>query len=479
MPDSESEPDKPHGGRRQSTLEEASPFVPQITLTEAIDDNQAPPQQSSLLQSLPSPGSLSPTLHRPPSTPTLPLTRDILTRKNKLDKLLHNAAARSRRQQQQQPAMIYSLDSDSIVDERITAGLGITPPAAAASTSDTDADRSSNKLRHRRHATQSSNNLDEKTTPRSSENFRWELYDFDQRKCSYVRTSVNENMMAFSNMSSAATTASKRNSIAKVESPSPPNHYQPPPPHRYSSFTATYRTRPSRRNRFSLLDMLLNAAARVVNLRDPETAGLWIEHQEQQKKRSMHRNKRKQSNDQKHDAADQSSKRFSGYSASSFEKHSAAGGGTNYVPASPLTGSVSIPDHRSINTDQFAPSVSLHTSVKSIPPCPPSPSPPPHHPQHQLYLRGRSLCVFSPQSRIRQFIWETVLQWRYVYIPGNSNVNGLTAWLSRYTELLLLFLILLQYFLLICVPIYENAQKTQFGGQWTHYAIFCIQVVYT
>lgn len=50
---------------------------------------------------------------------------------------------------------------------------------------------------------------------------------------------------------------------------------------------------------------------------------------------------------------------------------------------------------------------------------------------------------------------------------------------SRYVETCIFFLMILHWFLLACVPITSNEQKTVFGGQWTHYPIFFIQSIYT
>lgn len=38
---------------------------------------------------------------------------------------------------------------------------------------------------------------------------------------------------------------------------------------------------------------------------------------------------------------------------------------------------------------------------------------------------------------------------------------------------------ILHWLLLACVPITSNEQKSEFGGQWTHYPIFFIQSIYT
>lgn len=49
----------------------------------------------------------------------------------------------------------------------------------------------------------------------------------------------------------------------------------------------------------------------------------------------------------------------------------------------------------------------------------------------------------------------------------------------RYVETAIFFLMIIHWFLLACVPITSNEQKSVFGGQWTHYPILIIQCIYT
>lgn len=52
-------------------------------------------------------------------------------------------------------------------------------------------------------------------------------------------------------------------------------------------------------------------------------------------------------------------------------------------------------------------------------------------------------------------------------------------YIYRSTEALVFFLMIFHWFLLACVPITSNEQKSIFGGQWTHYPILVIQSIYT
>lgn len=51
--------------------------------------------------------------------------------------------------------------------------------------------------------------------------------------------------------------------------------------------------------------------------------------------------------------------------------------------------------------------------------------------------------------------------------------------ICRHVETIIFFLMILHWFLLACVPITTNKQKSTFGGQWNHYPILFIQSIYT
>jgi hypothetical protein len=105
--------------QRQSNVSLTS--IPQIILTEPTNGAELPSELPSELASC-SPQSLSPPSPRKAlgSTTPLPLTKDLLRRKNKLDHLLQ--------QQDQQPSSEYPGLNNHYVDERVTAGLGISTP---------------------------------------------------------------------------------------------------------------------------------------------------------------------------------------------------------------------------------------------------------------------------------------------------------------------------------------------------------------
>ncbi|KAI9259454.1 hypothetical protein BDA99DRAFT_538416 [Phascolomyces articulosus] len=338
--------------------------VPQITLT-AANDNQPGPSTHSQnrqqkqkhqrqpsspitsvsdqqLQSQPqSPNSLSPILNRPSninSPPPLPLTRDLLQRKNKLDKFLHESNKKRRSSHSQSssahpppsPIMTFGADSNILLDERVTAGLGISTPSQSTSqpptptfgTSGKDHDPLSNNnnatsnLRHRRHHHQArpslmtsataimdgDNRANRKSPPPSPQEppYKWN-YDFDFKNLSpnISNNSVREPMMIYSALSTGASsnTASSvyNNTPSKKMSPSIDydekkhhhhhfqHHYPSPPsslPPPYSQYSTTinpndliYRRRTSRK----ILKHVYDSAARVVNLRGCEQIDTLLE----------------------------------------------------------------------------------------------------------------------------------------------------------------------------------------------------------
>ncbi|CAO3641997.1 unnamed protein product [Mucor hiemalis] len=74
-------------------------------------------------------------------------------------------------------------------------------------------------------------------------------------------------------------------------------------------------------------------------------------------------------------------------------------------------------------------------------------------------LQGDTLYLFSPNNPFRIHIWQWIR--------------------NRYVETAIFFLMIIHWFLLACVPITSNEQKSVFGGQWTHYPILIIQCIYT
>ncbi|RCH90012.1 calcium channel protein, partial [Rhizopus stolonifer] len=74
-------------------------------------------------------------------------------------------------------------------------------------------------------------------------------------------------------------------------------------------------------------------------------------------------------------------------------------------------------------------------------------------------LQGHSLCLFGPRNPFRIFVWSLIRK--------------------RYVETFILFLMIIHWFLLACVPITSSEQKNIFSGQWTHYPILFIQIIYS
>jgi hypothetical protein len=98
-------------------------------------------------------------------------------------------------------------------------------------------------------------------------------------------------------------------------------------------------------------------------------------------------------------------------------------------------------------------------------------------------LEGTSLFIFSSQNRFRLFLWN-LLRSQYVDdVDGSAFmtvtvITNQTFHYSRYIEIFIFLLIFLQWILLASTPIYTNTDKTSFGGTNVHYVILGIQCVY-
>ncbi|KAI8140598.1 Ion transport protein-domain-containing protein [Fennellomyces sp. T-0311] len=488
MPDPEDEPKSPNGGD-QNQQKPASQLVPQITLTEANDNQSRPsssteqPQSSSTTAVDQSPNSLSPKINRPnniASPPPLPLTRDLLQRKNKLDKLIHDGKKRSNHSQSP-PIMTFAADSNIAVDERVTAGLGISTPSTGI---DGNTPHNTNHLRHRRHSARPSlmtsaaaimdgdrtHRKSPPPSPQTNEHFKWN-YDFDFNNLSSNSASVREPMVIYSGVSSGATShtaSSAYNTPTKGKKVSPADHYDekhypsppsslPPPYSQYSPPLNPTDLIYRRRTSHKILKHIFDAATQVVNLRGCERVDKLLEDDEIIRAIPLRRYRTVQ-RDEEYDAV--SAKQYTirpSEVSSPMEKLS-----THSRSGSVFAESISRLDKKSLFSD--LPSATRHDSrntatetmdQQSLPPGPKNMPRFPYSP-----LAGNSLCVLPPDSHIRYSIWKNVI-------------------CSRYVETFLMVVILLHYFLLICVPIYENPQKTTFGGQWNHYPILCIQCIYT
>ncbi|KAI7852454.1 hypothetical protein BDC45DRAFT_188025 [Circinella umbellata] len=529
-----------HSQNRHQEKHQRQPSSPKFNITASPDRQQHQQQQS--------PNSLSPILNRPQknaSPPPLPLTRDLLQRKNTLDKLLHENSKKrksSQSQQQQQPLspspliMTFGADSNILLDERVTAGLGIStpspqqtsqPPSPTFATTGTDTlhNNTTSNLRHRRHQHRPSlmtsataimdNGANRKSPPPSPlephPHYKWN-YDFDFKNLSpninnNNNTSVQEPMMFYSgSIGATSNTGSSVYNNTNSKKMSPPSdyddekkhhqsHYQyhypsppsslPPPYSRYSTTSypddLIYQQRTARK----FLQHIFDAAAQVVNLRGCEQADKLLEdssmdrptttyypyNNQSQRKNATSINTDRNNNkedaegsQQPYDISPQQNSRPLNIPSTPLEKQS-----TNSRAGSLFAESISRFDKRSLFSD--LPSATRHTSHNTTAQIMDQQSlssqerqPQPHQKQNIIRfpsspLAGSSLFFLPPDNSIRFSIWNNLL-------------------CSRYLETFLMFIILLHY-VLICVPIYENEEKTIFGGQWTHYLILCIQCIYT
>jgi hypothetical protein len=235
----------------------------------------SPPPSSTVIASSPLP------LPSPsPSPSPLPLTKDLLQRKNKLDRIL-SQKEKHRHQQHQQRSIDFS--SSSAVDERVTAGLGISTP-------NDNHGPSSAGLRSRRPSSSrlsSSNRSEpEKATfsPSSQYHSEWS-YDIDAFKSSTSGSSKGHHRHHRHNQSTSnyqqntgtsVSGSSNRNSVSMRAYSA--NHRYMDRHHGQHNHTP-YFERPDQhlnrnddyKSKYFLLDLLFHAANRVVNSRAPES----------------------------------------------------------------------------------------------------------------------------------------------------------------------------------------------------------------
>ncbi|KAI9312156.1 Ion transport protein-domain-containing protein [Dichotomocladium elegans] len=481
MPDPECEPKGHARGSRHGAP--SSPPVPQITFTDAQDDHSH--SSTSVQQQLPypphSPNSLHPTLNHtppPPSPAPLPLTRDILRRKNKLDRLLHDGNKKKHDEgmsPQPPPIMTFNADSNIVMDERITAGLGISTPSANTQTNTFD----SSNLRHRRHSARPSistnitsimeNNIPKITqkspppSPQVNEYFSW-TYDLDLKSTGHSGSIKDHMVMMLSGASTAAT--SQSGSSINKSNAQPYNEKQlfysryphpQPPPYSYQPFPINDPSNSSHPHGFQrFLAHFSDAASRVVNLRGPEEPddALLIRPEETSRHPSFSRRGAQATDIVSIYAND--TDRHTGLSTP-CDKRSIASRRLSVIEPPYLERSEcrSLYSEFSSTAKQGSGQPESKATVFS--------EPVEDHaatPRIQIPLAGNSLFVFAPHNPIRRYIWKYVMR-------------------SRLVEGSLMILMIIHYLLLVCVPIYENSQKTVFGAQWTHYPILCIQMIYT
>lgn len=448
MPDPESVPNSPNGDLHMGSP--SSPPVPQITLTKANDTHSSQPSTSTQLPtpSPHSPHSLSPTLGRPStasnSPPPLPLTRDLLQRKNKLDALLRNGQGptQPRHYQNQTPIMTFGTDSNIVVDERVTAGLGISTPGLGISTPtptstlqqhEMPSRHTTSSVRHRRHSTRPSistnmttimdhekRSNNRKTPPSSphitNEFYSW-IHDIDLKPPPGHSTSIKDHIMMFSGYSSRATSRSAssiHNSIfdekkgiyyadttAPSTSPPPYSQYHSSPIHHVPDLFRPHYGH-------QLLSYFFQAAKRVVNLRGPEEVDDLLQ-KNNITPSSYPRSPRDDYDTATHYYPEPSlQKRIS--NGTSFDKRSVfSSPALSLVDNSPSLAGLGVGDKRSLYSD-YPPSSKQESRHTTVPLKEMSPIIPPPPPSSSGPLGGNSLCMFTPNNRLRRYLWHNVIQ---------------------------------------------------------------------
>lgn len=258
--------------------------IPQIILTEPAATTQEEEQHAESTHNSPivalSPKAIATATSSSPATTPLPLTKDLLQRKNKLDRLLLFKEKNHHQQQQQQPqqAEFYS----SALDERVTAGLGISTPNA-----------SKGVLRSRRpsHYNNPNRNEPEKTSAFSHWSYDLDVYNKSSLSSQHSnklnatntsnshdgdddRSSNNRNSVSMRPYSAAAakmnpTTTAAANHRYMDNTYTSNRHYQRPLSSQQQQKQDEYGE--EMKNNHKLIDLLYQAVVRVVNSRAPES----------------------------------------------------------------------------------------------------------------------------------------------------------------------------------------------------------------
>lgn len=259
---------------QQSDISSAQ--IPQIILTEP-STSQEPTIHSVGIES---PQGLSPKATNAASIPTpLPLTKDLLQRKNKLDRLL---SLKEKRRHQHRSTEVFS--SNAAVDERVTAGLGISTPnennglrsrrqSASRISNRSDVEKSmttafnpSSSLNQQSHS-EWSYDLDmyKSHTSGSSKGHHQQQQDYYNHRHHHKRTS-----------GTPASRSSNRNSVS-MRAYSANHRYMDNKLHNHHDRSNYYFERPDQplkkdnKSKYYLLDLLYCAVIRVVNSRAPES----------------------------------------------------------------------------------------------------------------------------------------------------------------------------------------------------------------
>ncbi|KAI8081968.1 uncharacterized protein B0P05DRAFT_67616 [Gilbertella persicaria] len=261
MATSDSVSDKKKNERKPPTAQSEISItsIPQIVLTEpaqntsqlsTIEDDKTDVAASPYTLSPPSPNKQQQSAI-PPPTP-LPLTKDLLQRKNKLDRLLLQKE-RLKRLQQKPSTDFYS--ANSAVDERVTAGLGITTP------------------------NNPSRNVPEKSSTAFSPIASEWSYDLDVFKSTISGSSKGgreKRQQPIKTITGTSVSGSSIHNSASVRAYSANHRYMDRNNQQYHR--AQHFERPEQsiqksdaKSKYYLLDILYQAANRVVNSRAPES----------------------------------------------------------------------------------------------------------------------------------------------------------------------------------------------------------------
>ncbi|KAG0747200.1 hypothetical protein G6F57_006621 [Rhizopus arrhizus] len=251
------QPVESHGDSQQT-------FIPRIILTEAPPDEQHSAKESPINSCSQSSQTLSPdqNAHRKsisgsnPSTP-LPLTKDLLRRKNKLERLLHRQEKHSNRVSN---PLGISYPEDTTIDERVTAGLGITTP------------NQQEGLRHRRQPSYQSES--EKNTQSNSSVNQQHLWQHNrQRSFTTHATDSTNNKSKKADTSVTGTSNKNNNTLPNINSSNERHRYidQHHNNRYYRQLRQEKILKNNQKSNHYLLELLLNTAKRVVNSRVSES----------------------------------------------------------------------------------------------------------------------------------------------------------------------------------------------------------------
>ncbi|KAI8889134.1 hypothetical protein K501DRAFT_329474 [Backusella circina FSU 941] len=444
--------------------------IPQIILTEPTQGDALPMEVTSS-----SPYSLSPPSPRKanPSTP-LPLTKDLLQRKNKLDHLLQ--------QEERQPSQEYSSLHHHYVDERVTAGLGISTPAAASqnnknkTNSNLGSDLRSHNSLYTRGSTQIRSDTDKtlaQTDTHISNDSQWSN-DLDIYRVSMTDSNSRHKYRRRSVTTASVSGSSNRNSASMR--PYSVNHKHTH--HNRRHHTADYQrpienrhhTRKHHRNYF--IDAIYSAVNRVIFTRAPESKEMAASEHfdfgtnkdqtattksvspklgEKDDTNIHHQHNNKPSTIPP--ISTTSPVIINSISSPPLSRHN------RYSWLSTQDGK-SDHDHLSIIDKNFSIQSSLQLKEE----------------QKRYYYNPNYQPVDDKK------VMPNPLQGHSLFILGPENPLRIAAWKCirlRSIETILFFLMVLHWFLLAVIPIKENRDKTVFGAQWTHYPILLIQVCYT